>query len=138
MTELICSTLCLACKAIFIAETPKNDSGEVSHHDLDALGQRATRGCHLCLIVYMSIDPEAFKTFRKDSTADSQGFAWLAPIARDQARLKFRYVRTTSKERERRTPSTVSSKMSQSSGERSNVIVVELIVMHPKCKFLSC
>ncbi len=93
------SDLCVACKSIFDGSTLKNDNGEVEHHGLDALAARASRGCHLCLTVYMSIDPEAYKRFKKSSSnrhvVETLGFACVIPIARDQARLKFRYVKTS-------------------------------------------
>ena len=97
--ELTLSNLCVACKSIFDGSTLKNDNAEVEHHGLDALAARASRGCHLCLTVYMSIDPEAYKRFRKSSSngqaVETLGFACVIPIARDQARLKFRYVKTS-------------------------------------------
>ena len=132
MTELIGSDLCAACQSIFQPDSVRNDSGEVAHHDLEALAIRASK-CHLCLTVFMSIDPEAYRNFRRGSTIDSLGFAWLSPIARDQARLKFRYVKRTSADRA--TPSTHSSKTSLTILEEAG-LVVELILMHPKCRLL--
>ena len=132
MTELIGSALCVACQSIFQPNSVRNDSGEVAHHDLEALAVRASK-CHLCLTVFMSIDPEAYRNFRRGSAVNSLGFAWFSPIARDQARLKFRYVKPTSADRA--TPSTNSSKMSLTIWEEAG-LVVELILMNPKCKFL--
>ncbi|EXJ96118.1 hypothetical protein A1O1_01244 [Capronia coronata CBS 617.96] len=128
-TELTTSNLCVACQAIFQSGTPRSDSGEVVHHGLEALAVRAGK-CHLCLTVFMSIDPEAYSSFRRGSTADSMGFAWISPIARDQARLKFRYVKPTTADRA--TPSTNSSKTSLGWLESELGLVVELILMHPK------
>lgn len=124
------SALCVACQSIFRPGTMRTDSGEMAHHGLEALAARASK-CHLCLTVFMSIDPEAYKNFRKGSTVDSVGFAWMSPIARDQARLKFRYVRPVASHRA--TPSTNSSKTSLGAlGETG--LVVELILMNPKCE----
>ena len=164
--DLTLSSLCVACKSIFDGSTLRNDNGEVEHHGLDALAARASRGCHLCLTVYMSIDPETYKSFRKSNgqTVETLGFACVIPIARDQARLKFRYVKTSvssavqengnadgtspkedkGKGRESDmvtpTPSMNSSKLSLplsvDSGEKGNgkaQIVVELILMNPRC-----
>jgi len=129
------STLCLACKTIFTAGgAPKNESGEVEHHGLDALAARASRGCHLCLTVYMAIDPDAFKNFRHK--ANSRGFVWISPIARDQARLKFRYVANPAGVTGGSTPpSRQSNRSSLLSGQRQEgVLVVELMLMNPNCK----
>jgi len=131
-TDLKQSTLCLACRSIFNADTVKNDLGEVVHHGLEALAARASRSCHLCLTVYMSIDPEAYKNFRKGVATDSLGYAWISPIARDQARLKFRYVKSDSA---RSTPTSKnSSKTSLSSAPSDVSLGVELILMDPKCE----
>ena len=124
------SSLCVACQSIFQPATLKSDSGEVAHHGLEALAARASK-CHLCLTVFMSIDPEAYRNFRKDSTVETVGFAWISPIARDQARLKFRYLKPVTAHRA--TPSTSSSKTSLGPlGDTG--LVVELILMNPKCK----
>lgn len=144
MTELIESTLCQTCKAIFQPGAVKNESGEIQHHGLEALAARASK-CHLCLTIFMSIDPEAYKTFRRGSMLDSIGFAWISPIARDQARLKFRYVKpgasgpsgpsTTEASSSRMTPSSSSSKTSLSLSDAENRLEVELILMNPKCEY---
>jgi len=124
----------VACKSIFCADTVKNASGEVAHHGLEALAARASK-CHLCLTVFMSIDPEAYKSFRSVATSESSGFAWISPIARDQARLKFRYVGAATAAPERESPSSNSSKTSLVGqwGAEAN-LVVELILMNPRCK----
>jgi len=132
MTELIGSALCVACQSIFQPNTVRNDSGEVAHHDLEALAVRAGK-CHLCLTIFMSIDPEAYRNFRRGSTVNSTGFAWFSPIARDQARLKFRYVKQTSVDRA--TPTTHSSKTSMTALGGAG-LVVELILMNPKCELI--
>lgn len=130
------STLCLACQAIFdgrnlsveslsafnqprILDQPQRRVGEIQHHGLDELATRASRGCHLCLTVYLSLDPEALRAFRRSAATSanpmgagatssktklptkpivtgamgSLGFASVVPIARDQAKLSFRYVK---------------------------------------------
>lgn len=130
MTELTASTLCVACQSIFQPGTLKSDSGEIAHHGLEALAARASK-CHLCLTVFMSIDPDAYRNFRRGSTVDSVGLVWISPIARDQARLKFRYVKPVAADRA--TPSTNSSKTSLALLEETG-LVVELILMNPKCK----
>ena len=106
--SLTLSTLCLACKSIFAGTTARNEHSEVPHHGLEALAARASRGCQLCLTVYMSIDPEAFKSLRKSTASptptspadgpptEPSGWASISPIARDQARLRFRYIRPDS------------------------------------------
>lgn len=150
MTELIESTLCQTCKAIFQPGAVKNESGETQHHGLEALAARASK-CHLCLTIFMSIDPDAYKTFRRGSMLDSIGYAWLSPIARDQARLKFRYVKpgvagqqssttsptgaeaSASSSRMTMTPNSDSSKNSLSLSDTDTTLVVELILMNPKC-----
>ncbi|EHY52093.1 hypothetical protein HRR83_003341 [Exophiala dermatitidis] len=129
MTELTASPLCVACQSIFQPNTPRTESGEILHHGLEALAVRAGK-CHLCLTVFMSIDPDAYKTFRRGSTLDSVGFAWISPIARDQARLKFRYLKPVTPDRA--TPTTTSSKGSLGGLDVESDLVVELILMHPK------
>lgn len=142
MTELIESTLCQTCKAIFQPGAVKNESGESQHHGLEALAARASK-CHLCLTIFMSIDPEAYKSFRRGSMLDSIGYAWISPIARDQARLKFRYVKPgvsgpstaeASSSRMTMTPSSHSSNTSLSLAATDIGLEVELILMNPKCK----
>ena len=157
-TDLPLSSLCVACKSIFDGATPKNDNGEVDHHGLDALAARASRGCHLCLTVYMSIDPEAYKGFRRTrdgKLAETRGFACVIPIARDQARLKYRYEKTGGEEvekgkgREGESPGVMASvsngskaslPLSVDSGEKDGEglggkpVVVELILMNPRCR----
>ena len=144
MTELIESNLCETCKAIFQSSTTKNESGEVQHHSLEALAACAT-SCHLCLTIFMSIDPETYKNFRRGSMVDSLGFAWFSPIARDQARLKFRYMKPVAPTPRpltganfssyRPTESSNSSKSSMSLPENDTTLEVELILMNPKCEF---
>src|ERR1700753_3964421 len=94
MNDLTPSNLCSACESIFQHNPSKSDStGEIPHHGLEVLAARASL-CHLCLTVFMSIDPDAYRNFRsRGSMVDSVGYAWISPIARDQARLKFRYVK---------------------------------------------
>lgn len=169
--ELTLSSLCVACKSIFDGSTLKNENAEVEHHGLEALATRAARGCHLCLTVYMSIDPEVYKSFQRPTTNghgqthhvdETLGFACVGPIARDQARLKFRYVRTKTEgsngctdgspqedvkgkgriDTTTATPSMNSSKLSlplsvgsDKDGEAVPV-VVELILMNPRCQCL--
>lgn len=131
MAELTASTLCVACQSLFQPATVRSESGESAHHGLEALAARASK-CHLCLTVFMSIDPEAYRNFRRGCVVDSMGFAWISPIARDQARLKFRYVKPVSADRA--TPSTNSSKTSLTMVDSEGSLVVELILMNPKCK----
>jgi hypothetical protein len=154
MADLIESTLCVACKSIFsppsntIVYTSANGSsshgGEIPHHGLEALAARASK-CHLCLAVFMSIDPELYRNFRRTlAGGESLGFAAVSPIARDQARLKFRYVRPIvpgsqpnghGPPVDQSRPSTTSSKTSGSSSKVDAGLEVELILMNPKCKF---
>ncbi|KAI1622515.1 heterokaryon incompatibility protein-domain-containing protein [Exophiala viscosa] len=132
-SKLTPSTLCVACQSIFQPDTVRSDSGETPHHGLEALAARASK-CHLCLTVFMSIDPESYRIFRRDSSVESIGFAWISPIARDQARLKFRYVKMAA-DADRATPTSTStsSKTSLAGAVGSeNVLVVELILMNPK------
>ena len=158
------SQLCLVCKSIFDGLTPRNEYGEVTHYGLEALFTSASRGCHLCLTVSQSIDPDAFKTFQariaKDGQVESWGFAAVSPIARDQARVRFRYLRTkrteeeimegmsTSEKRKTRmnmitptpsmdTTSNGSNSSHEGRGRREQMpILVELILMNPKCESL--
>lgn len=160
MTELTESTLCQTCKSLFQGAnhhhnktTPKSETGEIPHHGLEALAARASK-CHLCLTIFMSIDPDAYRNFRRGSVADSVGFVWISPIARDQARLKFRYVKAAAlalngessgstgssgsggSARSRATPDENRSKTSLSfSADADSTLVVELILMNPKCEF---
>ena len=127
------STLCLACRSIFTAQTVRNESGEVAHHGLEDLAARATKGCHLCLTVYMSMDPDAYKNFRRVATSDTLGHALLSPIARDQARLKFRYV-TADRADAVSSMSATSSKTSLSF-KQADSLMVELILINPKREF---
>jgi len=148
MTELIESTLCQTCKAIFQPGAVKNESGETQHHGLEALAARASK-CHLCLTIFMSIDPDAYKTFRRGSMLDTIGYAWISPIARDQARLKFRYVKPAMAGQQHSptgveagassrgmtmSPNSDSSKNSSSLSDADTPLVVELILMNPKCE----
>ena len=142
---LTLSNLCSACESIFnqtnIAKS--NSTGEIPHHGLEVLAERASQ-CHLCLTVFMSIDPDAYRNFRsKGSVVDSIGYAWISPIARDQARLKFRYVKpmpapvSSEENKENRGPSTSSNGSKASlllNWEETTGLVVELILMNPKCE----
>ncbi|ETN38685.1 uncharacterized protein HMPREF1541_06722 [Cyphellophora europaea CBS 101466] len=152
------SQLCLVCKSIFDGLTPRNEYGEVTHYGLEALFTSASRGCHLCLTVSQSIDPDQFSSFQnrlaKGERVESWGFAAVSPIARDQARIRFRYLRTkrteeevyegmsTSEKRKTRMMMSTPSSMDLSSGSTSSdggkakreqmPILVELILMNPK------
>jgi hypothetical protein len=157
------SHLCLVCKSIFDGLTPRNEFGEVTHYGLEALFTSASRGCHLCLTVSQTIDPEQFRSFRmrieKGEHVESWGFAAISPIARDQARIRFRYLRTkrtneelfegmtTSEKRKTRMTMILSPNQSvdfsdasgSSDGGRIHKekmpILVELILMNPKCRY---
>jgi hypothetical protein len=175
------SSLCDACKSIFDGSTLKNENGEVEHHGLETLASRAAQGCSLCLTVYMSIDPDVYRRYKSHSpnsstnghvngsgsgngekrhVSETLGFACVSPIARDQARLKFRYVKVSgsstnghingSPQHDEKgkgrvysatpTPSMSSSKLSlplsTSSDKEGDGVpaIVELILMNPKCK----
>lgn len=154
------SQLCLVCKSIFDGLTPRNEYGEVTHYGLEALFTSAARGCHLCLTVSQSIDPEQFRSFQtrlaRGERVESWGFAAVSPIARDQARIRFRYLRTrrtedelyegmsSSEKRKTRmmmtTPTSMdmSNESNSSDGGRASKeampILVELILMNPKCE----
>jgi hypothetical protein len=136
----------------------------VHHYGLEALFTSASRGCHLCLTVSQSIDPESFKSFQarllRDNKVESWGFAAVSPIARDQARIRFRYLRTqrsddelfegmsTSEKRKTRmnmtspgtsmdfkTLSDTSGSSESGRARREQMpILVELILMNPKCE----
>jgi len=109
------SQLCLACRAIFNGDStissPRSPSesirrpGEIQHQSLAKVAEAAKSGCHLCVTVYMHLDPAALRAFRRytdlthgRSSPDSSngslscGFVSVNPIARDQARLSFRWV----------------------------------------------
>lgn len=158
------SPLCLVCKGIFDGLTPRNEYGEVNHYGLEALFTSAGRGCQLCMTVSQSIDPEQWKAFQArvamDERVVSWGYASVSPIARDQARIKFRYLRTQRTEKElyeglsnsekrktrmnMSTPNLSMDSRALSDGSGSSEggrmrreqmpIVVELILMNPKCK----
>ena len=85
------SNLCKACQAIF-GDSSIPYRAEIGHHGLDALRARASRGCQLCLTIYMSIDPASLVRFQK-AIPNSQGFASISPSTCDQACLRFRYGR---------------------------------------------
>ena len=133
MANLNLSTLCLACKTIFkpAHSDPALIGHDVPHHSIEALSTRAVRGCHLCLTVYMSLDPDALTKFRR-LYQNSQGLASITPIARDQARLKFKYL----PEDVGNTQSFHSAATSSSSSRSSTVLVVELILLKPECTLL--
>lgn len=133
MANLNLSTLCLACKTIFkpAHSDPALIGHDVPHHSIEALSTRAVRGCHLCLTVYMSLDPDALTKFRR-LYQNSQGLASITPIARDQARLKFKYL----PEDVGNTQSFHSAATSSSSSKSSTILVVELILLKPECTFL--
>ena len=125
------SHLCRTCKSVFSAESAKNEFGEVPHHDLENLAARAARGCHLCLTVYMALDPDAFRNFQ--SKASSIGFAWISLIAKDQARLRFRYIGTKSNEQEERArPLTSGSRGSDDARKNVKELEVELLLVNPR------
>jgi len=109
------SQLCQACKAIFNGDnaihSPRSAPGsgrrpgEIKHQSLATVAEAAKRGCHLCVTVYMNLGPAALRAFRRyidfrqgRSSLDSSngslswGFVSVSPIARDQARLSFRWV----------------------------------------------
>lgn len=167
------SQLCPACKAIFdinIAvpspRSPSDDShrpDEIIHQSLASVAESAKRGCHLCVTVYMNLDPAALRAFQRyvDHTRGrlspdssdagiSWGFASITPIARDQARLSFRWIpnpeaystdprgkitanRTTHFQNGSRNASrlTVDSDSSSSAGRMESELNVELIIMNP-------
>jgi hypothetical protein len=142
MNEGTPSTLCEACHAIFQQNITAftSEAREITHHGLETLAEKAS-DCHLCLTVFMSIDPEAYRTFNQGSNIDSVGFAWLSPIARDQARLKFRFTKPLSAPLgEDGRPITPNSDISRSTlmvdWEDTAGLVVELILMHPKCEYV--
>lgn len=130
MADLNLSTLCLACRAVFKLDA--SDSAlighDIPHHSIEALSARAVRGCHLCLTVYMSLDPDALTKFRR-LHQNSQGLASITPIARDQARLNFKYL----PEDAGNTQSYHSAATSSSSSTSSSVLIVELILLKPEC-----
>ena len=142
MTELTPSTLCKACHSIFEQNAAiPSATGELSHHNLETLAALAAN-CQLCLTVFTSIDPQVYRDYRNKSAAvDSVGYASISPTARDQARLKFRYVRRAkvlwdeNKENRGPRPSSNGSKSSLlSQWKETTGLVVELILVNPKCK----
>ncbi|KAK5943402.1 hypothetical protein PMZ80_004409 [Knufia obscura] len=110
------SQLCPACKSMFNSESTTSSPqasfedgrrpGEATHQSLASVAEAAKRGCHLCVTVYMNLDPSALRAFKRyidltqggRSSPDSndgslsRGFVSINPIARDQARLGFRWV----------------------------------------------
>lgn len=170
------SQLCPACRYIFdatstLASPPPSSQDiikpdEITHQSLDAVAESAKRGCHLCVTVYMNLDPAALRAFRRyvqsalgRSSPDSGniaglslGFASINPIARDQARLSFRWVpspeaiaasadikgksvpsRFTSFPQSHRNESraTVGSDASFGASRMDSELTVELIIMNP-------
>ncbi|KAK5090300.1 hypothetical protein LTR05_000472 [Lithohypha guttulata] len=167
------SRLCPTCSQIFDASatisSPQSPSlhaskpGEVVHLSLDNVAESAKRGCHLCLTVYMNLDPAALRAFRRyvdftkgqaspdsSTTSISRGFVSIVPIARDQARLSFRWVprveidqqisttasgtsRNTFLQNDTRNESrnTVDSNTSSMAGRMTSELNVELILMNP-------
>lgn len=170
------SQLCSACRGIFDITSTVLDplpsareamrSEEVMHQSLDNVAEAAKRGCHLCVTVFQSLDPAALRAFRRyvditygRSSPDSGsaaglswGFASINPIARDQARLKFRWVpspdaiaaamdvkgksiaaRQTYLSQGHRNESraTVGSDTSLAAGRMDSELAVELIIMNP-------
>ncbi|KAK5097504.1 hypothetical protein LTS08_006917 [Lithohypha guttulata] len=167
------SRLCPTCSQIFdvsaTISSPQSPSlhaskpGEVVHLSLDNVAESAKRGCHLCLTVYMNLDPAALRAFRRyvdftkgqaspdsSTTSISWGFVSIVPIARDQARLSFRWVprveidqqisttasgtsRNTFLQNDTRNESrnTVDSNTSSMAGRMTSELNVELILMNP-------
>lgn len=167
------SQLCKACKSVLGASSvvppssPPHDGkrpGELTHQSLDNVAESAKRGCHLCVTVYMNLDPASLRAFRRyvDNTfgrsspdssnvGQSWGFASIVPIARDQARLSFRWVpspearsfadakgkgpaaRNADHQLNPRNESrnTVGSDSSSHTGRMESELKVELILMNP-------
>ena len=168
-TSSIVSSLCSACQQIFDsdivnASTPLPTSnlmrdGEIVHQSLADIAQAAKAGCHLCVTIYMNFDPAALraftryvdhtqgKTIRDSSNAgQSIGFVSVVPIARDQARLNFRWVpafienaREQSAEvggylfqaDRKQSRNTFGSDSSSGLGRMDSELNVELIIMNP-------
>ena len=134
------STLCKACQSIF-TDASLRRPGQIHHHGIDALRARAGRGCQLCLIVYMSMDPNYLMKFQR-TVPNSQGIASFNPTSRDQARLQFRYISTTASDEEsfnstssgqkQKGPSSVHSAKSDTGDV--HVLSVDLILVKPECK----
>ena len=165
------SSLCPACKNIFDVNvavpspgSPISNAlrqGEIPHQSLDQVAEAAKRGCHLCVTVYMNIDPAALRAFRRyanftqgrtspdvSSVVMSWGFVSIVPIARDQARLSFRWIPSPDSQQDgeiSKATSTRSTYFSASRNESRNTnlsdasytgrmdpeINVELIIMNP-------
>ena len=134
------STLCKACQSIF-TDASLRRPGQIHHHGIDALRARAGRGCQLCLIVYMSMDPNYLMKFQR-TVPNSQGIASFNPTSRDQARLQFRYISATASDEEsfnstssaqkQKGPSSVHSAKSDTGDV--HVLSVDLILVKPECK----
>jgi hypothetical protein len=134
------STLCKACQSIF-TDASLRRPGQIHHHGIDALRARAGRGCQLCLIVYMSMDPNYLMKFQR-TVPNSQGIASFNPTSRDQARLQFRYISATAADEEsfnstssgqkQKGPSSVHSAKSDTGDV--HVLSVDLILVKPECK----
>lgn len=168
------SKLCPACRQIFdpataivspdITTLDIMKPGEVHHQSLDLVAESAKGGCHLCVTVYMNLDPAALRAFRRymdftrgrgspdgKGASISCGFVNIVPIARDQARLSFRWVPrpgtsshgasassstalgTTYFADDPRadTRNTVDSESSSIMGRMTSELTVELILMNP-------
>jgi hypothetical protein len=134
------STLCKACQSIF-TDASQRRPGQVHHHGIDALRARAGKGCQLCLIVYMSMDPSHLMKFQR-TVPNSQGIASFTPISRDQARLQFRYISATASDQESFNSTSSGQKQKDTSSVHSNksldpgdvhVLSVDLILVKPEC-----
>jgi hypothetical protein len=136
------STLCKACQSIF-TDASLRRPGQIHHHGIDALRARAGRGCQLCLIIYMSIDPNYLMKFQK-TVPNSQGIASFNPTSRDQARLQFRYISATASDEESFNSTSSGQKQKGPSSVRSvksdtgdvHVLSVDLILVKPECKWI--
>jgi hypothetical protein len=134
------STLCKACQSIF-TDASLRRPGQIQHHGIDALRARAGRGCQLCLIIYMSMDPNYLMKFQR-TVPNSQGIASFNPTSRDQARLQFRYISATAADEESFNSTTSGQKQKGPSSVHSaksdtgdvHVLSVDLILVKPECK----
>ena len=134
------STLCKACQSIF-TDTSLRRPDQIHHHGIDALRARAGRGCQLCLIIYMSMDPNYLMNFQR-TVPNSQGLASFTPTSRDQARLQFRYISATASDEESFNSTSSSQKQKGPSSVHStksdtgdvHVLSVDLTLAKPECK----
>lgn len=160
------SQLCLPCTRIFTRQQGSAASelqlsadqlkDEMPHATITAIAEAAKQGCHLCMTIYMNLDPGSLRAYQRcvaQRRSDgfnigmSVGYASIRPIAHDQARLSFRWgldSKSTSLSTIRpstndglgslsgsRSQPTPGSESSLPSGRLESELTIELIIMNP-------